>query len=70
MPDPPPGQPVAQINDLFVDDGGLIWVTDRISGGLYVLRPEPGLAGLMDEAAAPPRAAALNRFNGHHSVMS
>ena len=41
VPDPPPGQPVAQINDLFVDDGGLIWVTDRIGGGLYVLQPEP-----------------------------
>ena len=50
MPDPPPGQPVAQINDLFVDDGGLIWVTDRISGGLYVLQPEPGLAALMADA--------------------
>jgi hypothetical protein len=47
VPDPPPGQPAAQINDLFVDDGGLVWVTDRISGGLYVLQPEPGLAALM-----------------------
>ncbi len=50
VPEPPPGQPVAQINDLFVDDGGLIWVTDRISGGLYVLQPEPGLAALMAAA--------------------
>jgi hypothetical protein len=41
---------VAQINDLFVDDGGLIWATDRISGGLYVLEPEPGLATLMEAA--------------------
>ena len=36
-----PGQPAAQINDLFVDATGLIWVTDRIGGGLYVLQPEP-----------------------------
>jgi hypothetical protein len=43
---------VAQINDLFVDSGGLVWVTDRIGGGLYVLEPEPGLARLMDEARA------------------
>jgi hypothetical protein len=50
VPDPPPGQPVAQTNDLFVDDGGLIWVTDRISGGLSVLQPEPGLAALMADA--------------------
>ena len=39
MPEPPPGPAGAQINDLFVDDGGLIWVTDRIGGGLYVLEP-------------------------------
>jgi hypothetical protein len=52
VPEPPRGQPVAQINDLFVDDDGLIWATDRISGGLYVLEPEPGLAALMEEARA------------------
>jgi hypothetical protein len=52
VPAPPPGQPVAQINDLFVDDGGLIWVTDRIGGGLYVLEPEPALAALMARARA------------------
>jgi hypothetical protein len=50
VPDPPPGQPAAQINDLFVDDGGLIWVTDRVNGGLYVLEPEPDLAALMAQA--------------------
>ncbi|MBO0776414.1 MAG: hypothetical protein J2P34_08865 [Actinobacteria bacterium] len=50
IPQPPPGQPVAQINDLFVDGTGLVWVTDRIGGGLYVLEPEPGLAALMAEA--------------------
>jgi len=47
IPEPPPGQPVAQINDLFVDSDGLVWVTDRIGGGLYVLEPEPALAALM-----------------------
>lgn len=52
LPEPPPGQPVPQINDLFVDDGGLIWVTDRIGGGLYVLAPEPPLAALMAEGRA------------------
>jgi hypothetical protein len=50
VPEPPPGQPVAQINDLFVDASGLIWATDRVGGGLYVLEPEPGLARLMNEA--------------------
>jgi hypothetical protein len=51
IPQPPPGQPVAQLNDLFVDGEGLIWVTDRIGGGLYVLEPEPWLARLMRESA-------------------
>jgi hypothetical protein len=41
---------VAQVNDLFVDADGLIWVTDRIGGGLYVREPEPPLAALMAEA--------------------
>jgi hypothetical protein len=50
IPQPPPGQPVAQINDLFVDASGLIWVTDRIGGGLYVLEPGPTLARLMEDA--------------------
>jgi hypothetical protein len=49
-PEPPPGQPVPQINDLFVDSNGLVWVTDRITGGLYLLEPEPPLAALMAEA--------------------
>lgn len=47
LPEAPAGQPVPQINDVFVDDGGLIWVTDRIGGGLYVLEAEPPLAALM-----------------------
>jgi len=52
LPEPPPGQPVPQINDLFVDRDGILWVTDRIGGGLYVLQPDPGLAALMHEARA------------------
>ena len=37
VPDAPPGQPVAQSNDLFVDDDCRIWVTDRIGvgGGIW-----------------------------------
>jgi hypothetical protein len=52
VPQPPPGQAVPQINDLFVDHEGYLWVTDRIGGGLYVLRPGPALGALMDEARA------------------
>ena len=52
IPEPPPGQPVPQVNDLFVDRDGYLWVTDRIGGGLYVLRPRPALDALMNEARA------------------
>ncbi|HEV3289458.1 MAG TPA: hypothetical protein VG123_10720 [Streptosporangiaceae bacterium] len=52
LPEPPPGQAVPQINDLFVDANGLIWVTDRFAGGLYVLEPEPALAALMAASRA------------------
>jgi hypothetical protein len=45
--EPAPGKPVTQLNDLFVDTDGLIWVTDRVGGGLFVLEPEPSLAALM-----------------------
>ena len=53
VPRAPAGQPVPQINDLFVDGTGLLWVTDRIGGGLYVLAPEPPLAALMAQAREP-----------------
>jgi hypothetical protein len=46
----PPGQAVPQSNDLWVDHTGLIWVTDRIGGGLDVLEPEDELRQLMEEA--------------------
>ena len=38
VPEPPPGQPAIQFNDVLVDADGLIFVTDRVRGGLYVLR--------------------------------
>jgi hypothetical protein len=48
--EPAPGQPDAQANDLFVDADGLIWVSDRVGGGVFVLEPEPELEALMREA--------------------
>ena len=50
VPVPPVGQRAPQLNDVFVDVTGLIWVTDRVSGGLYVLEPEPSLAAAMSAA--------------------
>lgn len=43
----PPSQAAPQSNDLFVDAGGLVWVTDRTHGGLSVLEAEGELAALM-----------------------
>ena len=37
IPPPPEGQQAPMFNDLFVDSDGLIYVTDRIKGGLYIL---------------------------------
>ncbi|HEY3685198.1 MAG TPA: hypothetical protein VGL93_19360 [Streptosporangiaceae bacterium] len=51
VPEPPAGQRAAQLNDLLVEENGLIWVTDRVGGGVYALEPEPGLSRLMAERA-------------------
>jgi len=37
QPEAPAGQAAPQTNDLFVDGHGLVWVTDRIGGGLSVI---------------------------------
>jgi len=37
VPPTPPGQEAPQINDLFVDADGLIYLTDRYNGGMYVV---------------------------------
>ena len=49
-----PDQEAPQSNDLWVEEGGRVWVTDRFTGGLSCLEPEPELAELM----AARRAAA------------
>lgn len=50
VPEAAPGQPATQINDLFVDRDGTIFVTDRVGGGLFVLRPEDHLMAAMEDA--------------------
>jgi hypothetical protein len=52
IPPTPAGQEAAQINDLFVSADLDIYVTDRVNGGVYVVRPD-------DELAARMRAASL-----------
>ena len=51
VPETPPGQEDAQTNDLFVDADGLVWVTDRIGGGLVRARAGRGAARAIAEAA-------------------
>ncbi|HZS00511.1 MAG TPA: hypothetical protein VFE37_17480, partial [Chloroflexota bacterium] len=36
-PEPPPGQEAPKANDVYVDADGLIYLTDRLKGGLYVV---------------------------------
>lgn len=54
VPVPPEGQEAPQINDLFVDRDGLIYVTDRVSGGVYVLQPDELLLNRMRSAQLDP----------------
>ena len=51
VPSTPAGQPAPQTNDLWVEENGRVWLTDRIGGGLDCLEPEPELAGLLLSAA-------------------
>jgi hypothetical protein len=44
IPDPSPGTPTIQLNDLYVAADGLIYVTDRVGGGLYLLELDPAAA--------------------------
>lgn len=39
VPEPPAGRPSTQLNDLFVAEDGMVYVTDRFTGGLYILDP-------------------------------
>jgi hypothetical protein len=52
IPDAPPGQPAIQINDVLVSADGLIYATDRVAGGLYILELGAGAA-----AARPARTS-------------
>ena len=50
LPEPPAGQDVLQINDVFVARDFTISVSDRVNGGVYVLAPDDDLAERMAEA--------------------
>lgn len=44
LPDAPMGEPAIQLNDVLVDSQGLVYVTDRRAGGLYILELTQGAA--------------------------
>jgi hypothetical protein len=50
VPETPPGQKAPQTNDLYVDASGVVFATDRVNGGLYVLEPDDGLRDAMERA--------------------
>ncbi|MGH9244950.1 MAG: LVIVD repeat-containing protein [Acidimicrobiales bacterium] len=37
VPSAPKGQPAIQLNDVFVAENGIVYVSDRLAGGVYVL---------------------------------
>jgi hypothetical protein len=51
IPECPAGQEAIQINDCFVAADHLVYATDRVTGGVYVLQPDSELDALMTEAA-------------------
>ncbi len=52
IPESPAGQDATQINDLYVDADHTIFLSDRISGGVYVIEPDERMAKLMTAAQA------------------
>jgi hypothetical protein len=51
LPVVPDGQPAVQMNDVWVGEDFDVYVTDRVNGGVYVVRPDDDLAARMAEAA-------------------
>jgi hypothetical protein len=51
IPECPPGQEACQINDVFVSEDRTVFVTDRVNGGVYLLRPDDDLDARLAAAA-------------------
>lgn len=66
IPASPPGQQATQINDLYVDADHTIFTSDRISGGVYVVRPDDQLSERM-AAAYSGSSANVIRANVEHA---
>lgn len=51
IPQCPPGQQAIQVNDVWVGSDHLVYITDRVGGGLYILAPDEELNAAMTAAA-------------------
>lgn len=51
IPESPPQQDATQINDLYVDADHTIFASDRLTGGVYVIRPTEELSARMAAAS-------------------
>ncbi len=51
VPQCPPGQQAIQINDVWVGEDHLVYISDRVTGGVYILEPAAALRARMVEAA-------------------
>jgi len=51
VPACPADQQAAQINDVWVGEDHLVYITDRVNGGVYILEPDGPLDARMMEAA-------------------
>ncbi len=54
VPACPPNQASIQTNDVWVGADHLVYITDRVNGGLHILEPDGELDIRMTEAAASP----------------
>jgi hypothetical protein len=52
IPECPPNQAAAQINDVFVAEDLTVYATDRVHGGVYILEPDLELSAHMKRAAS------------------
>jgi hypothetical protein len=51
IPECPPGQAAIQVNDVWVGSDHLVYITDRVNGGVYILEPDEALDSRMTAAA-------------------
>ena len=50
VPECPLGQEAIQVNDVWVGEDHLVYITDRIGGGVYILEPDDWLSARMSDA--------------------